>query len=120
MDAITQLKDLIDKYDLHKDQYLDAKYNETEVRVDFVNPFFELLGWDVNNKAGLPSHLREVTHEADVVVEEDGKEKIKNRIIHLRSAQRFNISWKQKSQQSILQKIVILHFSLGVMAGMVI
>lgn len=77
MDAITQLKDLIDKYDLHKDQYLDAKYNETEVRVDFVNPFFELLGWDVNNKAGLPSHLREVTHEADVVVEEDGKEKNK-------------------------------------------
>lgn len=77
MEAITQLKDLIDKYDLHKDQYLDAKYNETEVRVDFVNPFFELLGWDVNNKAGLPSHLREVTHEADVVVEEDGKEKNK-------------------------------------------
>lgn len=77
MDVITRLKDLIDKYDLHKDQYLDAKYNETEVRVDFVNPFFELLGWDVNNNRGLPSHLREVTHEADVLVDEDGKEKNK-------------------------------------------
>ena len=52
-------------------------YNETEVRVDFVNPFFKLLGWDVDNEAGLPQHLREVTHEATVRVEEDGAKRSK-------------------------------------------
>ena len=42
------------------------------MRVDFVNRFFKLLGWDVDNERGLPQHLREVTHEATVIVEEDG------------------------------------------------
>lgn len=31
-----------------------------------------MLGWDVDNERGLPQHLREVTHEATVIVEEDG------------------------------------------------
>lgn len=58
-------------------EYKRPLYNETEVRVDFVNPFFKLLGWDVDNEAGLPQHLREVTHEATVRVEEDGAERSK-------------------------------------------
>ncbi|MDE6789698.1 MAG: Eco57I restriction-modification methylase domain-containing protein [Ruminococcus sp.] len=56
-------------------EYKRTTYNETEVRVDFVNPFFKALGWDIDNEAGLPQHLREVTHEAKVLVEEDGKKK---------------------------------------------
>ncbi len=65
---------------LYETQYKDFRrpsYNETEVRVDFVNPFFKLLGWDVDNEAGLPQHLREVTHEATVLVEEAGRKKSK-------------------------------------------
>ena len=65
---------------LYETQYRDFRrpsYNETEVRVDFVNPFFKLLGWDVDNEAGLPQHLREVTHEATVLVEEAGKKRNK-------------------------------------------
>ena len=52
-------------------------YNETEVRIDFVNPLFKSLGWDVDNEAGLPQHLREVTHEATVLVEENGQRRSK-------------------------------------------
>lgn len=64
--------ELVQTYRNNYPQFQRPTYNETQVRVDFVNRFFKLLGWDVDNERGLPQHLREVTHEATVVVEEDG------------------------------------------------
>ena len=58
-------------------EFKNPLYNETEVRIDFVNHFFKLLGWDVDNDAGLPQHLREVTHEATVQVDEKGLKRSK-------------------------------------------
>lgn len=69
---IAQVSELVQTYGDNYPQFQRATYNETQVRVDFVNRFFKLLGWDVDNERGLPQHLREVTHEATVVVEEDG------------------------------------------------
>lgn len=67
-----QVAELVQNYSNNYLQFQRVTYNETQVRVDFVNRFFKLLGWDVDNERGLPQHLREVTHEATVVVEEDG------------------------------------------------
>ena len=67
-----QVSELVHRYSNDYQQFQYATYNETQVRVDFVNRFFHILGWDVDNERGLPQHLREVTHEATVVVEEDG------------------------------------------------
>ncbi len=72
-----RLIELIRAYAQHFAQYSQTDYNETEVRNDFVNPFFEILGWDMLNKKKLPQHLREVKHEAAVYVEEDGENKKK-------------------------------------------
>ena len=69
-----RLLKLVEAYQKHFKQYNRPDYNETEVRNDFVNPFFEILGWDVQNKKNLPQHLREVKHEASVFVEENGKQ----------------------------------------------
>lgn len=68
----TQVAELVQTYRDNYQQLLRPVYNETQVRVDFVNRFFKLLGWDVDNERGLPQHLREVTHEAKVIVEENG------------------------------------------------
>ena len=68
----TQVAELVQTYRDNYPQFQRATYNETQVRVDFVNRFFKLLGWDVDNERGLPQHLREVTHEATVIVEENG------------------------------------------------
>lgn len=67
-----QVTELVQVYTDNYQQFQRATYNETQVRVDFVNRFFKILGWDVDNERGLPQHLREVTHEATVVVEENG------------------------------------------------
>jgi hypothetical protein len=57
------IKQLIDKYQSNRDYYLTSKYNETLLRSDFLDPFFELLGWDIKNNAGKPTNEREVILE---------------------------------------------------------
>lgn len=54
---------LIEKYQSDRDYYLTSKYNETLLRSDFLDPFFELLGWDIKNNAGKPTNEREVMLE---------------------------------------------------------
>lgn len=88
-EKIRLLQNKVDLYSANLEQYKQKSYNETQVRVDFVNFFFQLLGWDVLNENGLPQHLREVTHEANVTVEEDGESK--NKKIRLRIQNRYRI-----------------------------
>ncbi|WP_419764398.1 MAG: Eco57I restriction-modification methylase domain-containing protein [Arcobacter sp.] len=57
------INDLIKKYDENKDYYQTSKYNETQLRTDFLDPFFELLGWDIRNIKGKPTNEREVLLE---------------------------------------------------------
>lgn len=58
--TITQL---VEKYNSDRDHYLSSKYNETLLRSDFLDPFFELLGWDIKNNTGKPTNEREVILE---------------------------------------------------------
>lgn len=57
------IKKLIEKYNGDRNYYLTNKYNETLLRSDFLDPFFELLGWDIKNNAGKPTNEREVILE---------------------------------------------------------
>ena len=61
---------LVAKFEAGRSQYTAQTYNETELRVEFLNPLFRLLGWDVGNEAGFPVHLREVVQETSVEVED--------------------------------------------------
>ena len=57
------IKQLIDKYQADRAYYLSGGYNETLLRSDFLDPFFELLGWDIKNNAGKSTNEREVLLE---------------------------------------------------------
>jgi len=63
-----QIQALIEKFSEHKDSYRSAKYNETQLRREFLDPFFEALGWDVFNKQGHAETYKEVIHEDAVKV----------------------------------------------------
>ncbi len=58
MSAPPEIIQLVERFDAGFNEYKHARYGETQVRVDFINPFFEALGWDMSNK-----NRREVTHE---------------------------------------------------------
>ncbi|MCK0114372.1 Eco57I restriction-modification methylase domain-containing protein [Gelidibacter sp. F63206] len=57
------IKQLIEKYQADREYYLTSKYNETLLRSDFLDPLFELLGWDIKNSSGKPTNEREVILE---------------------------------------------------------
>ncbi|MBE3145066.1 MAG: N-6 DNA methylase, partial [Planctomycetes bacterium] len=50
-----------------------GKYNETQLRLDFLNPLFEALGWDVSNRKGYAERYREVILEPSVEMEGQAK-----------------------------------------------
>jgi predicted type IV restriction endonuclease len=52
MTAPTKLLELVERFERNLDVYKRAGYKETRVRVEFIDPFFEALGWDVHNVQG--------------------------------------------------------------------
>jgi type I restriction-modification system DNA methylase subunit len=58
-----QLKILVDKYHANRNNYIKPAYNETQLRTDFLDPFFSILGWDINNTGSKPTNEREVLLE---------------------------------------------------------
>ncbi len=58
-----KLLSLISKFEKDKTHYLSKGYPEAQVRVDFINPLFKALGWDIENKAQKPPHERDVIVE---------------------------------------------------------
>ncbi len=59
-DSILQL---VENFDTHRRAYLSQDYNEAQVRLEFINPFFEALGWDMFNKQNYASAYKDVIHE---------------------------------------------------------
>ncbi|MDP2212202.1 MAG: TaqI-like C-terminal specificity domain-containing protein [Candidatus Aquicultor sp.] len=55
--------ELVERFSRNLDEYKSNGYNETQLRREFLDPFFEALGWDVNNKLGYAMAYREVVHE---------------------------------------------------------
>lgn len=62
---ITSLEKLVSRFKTDESRFIGSAstYQETEVRVEFIDPLFELLGWSMNNSAGQPSAIRDVLRE---------------------------------------------------------
>jgi type I restriction-modification system DNA methylase subunit len=61
-----KIKELVERFQYNLDVYKKSTYNETQVRREFIDPFFEALGWDVSNKQGYAEQYKDVVHE-DVI-----------------------------------------------------
>lgn len=68
MPAPAALADLVTRFAEHLDAYKNGTYNETQLRKDYLDPFFKLLGWDMDNTAGYAEAYRDVIHEDQVRV----------------------------------------------------
>ncbi len=72
-EAKKAIQKLVEKFENNVEYYKD-KYVEAQARIDFINLFFEALGWDIYNKQDLAESYREVIYE-DKVILDDGKKK---------------------------------------------
>ena len=52
MSAPEEIHKLVERFDRNLDAYRSGKYNEAQVRQEFINPFFNALGWDIYNEQG--------------------------------------------------------------------
>jgi len=68
MPAPEEIHELIERFDRNIDTYRSGKYNEAQVRQEFVNPFFNALGWDVYNKQGYAEAYKDVIHEDTIKI----------------------------------------------------
>jgi hypothetical protein len=62
------VKRLIERFDQNLDSYRSPNYNETQLRIEFLDPFFKALGWDINNEQGFAEAYKEVIHEDAIKV----------------------------------------------------
>lgn len=67
----SNLAALVERYATNRAEYIKPTYGETSLRVEFLDPLFCILGWDVNNEAGHSIYTREVIHEANVTVDDE-------------------------------------------------
>ena len=63
MDRLEALKQLVKRFDDNYREYKRDTYNEHSCRDEFINPFLEILGWDVTNSKSLAPQYREVIAE---------------------------------------------------------
>ena len=57
---IAYLKNLVESFKNDFKYYKSVKFNESECRLNYIDDFLKVLGWDVSNDSNKPPQLREV------------------------------------------------------------
>lgn len=68
MSAPDKVNELIERFGRNLPAYKQGRYNETLARVEFINPLFRALGWDVDNERGYAEAYKDVVHEDAIKV----------------------------------------------------
>lgn len=88
---------LIKKYEDDIDVYRSAKYNETQLRIDFLDPLFAILGWDITNASGKSTNEREVLVEEGLKAKKGANTKKPDYTFRLFSERKFFLEAKKPS-----------------------
>jgi hypothetical protein len=65
--------DLVERFERNSEAYKSGNYNETQVRREFIDPMFKVLGWDIDNEQGYAEAYKDVIHEDAIKVGEATK-----------------------------------------------
>jgi hypothetical protein len=69
MPAPEIIHQLVAQFADNREAYRSGRYNEAQLRQEFLNPFFEALGWDMFNRSNYAPQNREVIHEDSIELE---------------------------------------------------
>ena len=75
MNQLEKLNILVERFKKEEAKFISttSSYQETEARVEFIDQFFRLLGWDMDNSNGLLSYMRDVIREESQPTETSSK-----------------------------------------------
>jgi type I restriction-modification system DNA methylase subunit len=63
MPAPLEITDLVERFEEQREAYQSGRYNETQLRREFIDPMFKTLGWDMENTSGYAEAYKDVIHE---------------------------------------------------------
>jgi len=95
MSAPRSVINLVRRFGEQKEKYTTGVYKEAQVRIEFIDPLFRVLGWDVDNSKGLPLAYREVVREGAVLVE--GNKKAPDYSFRIGGQRKFFVETKKPS-----------------------
>ncbi len=93
--TLLKLKEKIELFNNNYIRYRSNQYDESNTRVDFIDPFFEFLGWDVRNLSGYSEDYRDVVREDKVSIE--GKTKAPDYSFRIGGMRKFFVEAKKPS-----------------------
>lgn len=73
MPAPEIIHELVAKFSDNRDAYRSGRYNEAQLRMEFLDKFFEALGWDIYNRNGYSPEYRDVVIEDSLAIEGTSK-----------------------------------------------
>ncbi len=91
------LQELVNNYHTNRANYIKPDYNETQLRNEFLDSFFEILGWDIKNVAGKPTNEREVLLEEGLKANVNENSKKPDYTFRLYSERKFFVEAKKPS-----------------------
>jgi len=68
MSAPREIAELVERFKRNLEDYRSGRYKETQLRLEFIDPLFEALGWDIHNKRGYAEAYKDVIHEDAIKV----------------------------------------------------
>jgi len=114
MSVPESIKQLVERFGANRGAYRSSKYNETQARREFIDPFFKALGWDIDNEQSYAEAYKDVIHEPTLEVE--GETKAPDYAFRI-SAGRASSSLKSRNRRSTSTATFILPFSCADMPG---
>ena len=90
-----KLTELTELFERNKKQYYSGEYDEANTRTDFIDKFFELLGWDIRNEQGYSEQYREVVREDKVRI--NGNVKAPDYAFRIGGVRKFFVEAKKPS-----------------------
>jgi predicted type IV restriction endonuclease len=63
MPAPAAIHELVQRFEAQRQFYRSIAYKEANLRLEFIDPFFEALGWDVANRKGYAEAYKDVVVE---------------------------------------------------------
>ena len=73
MAAPNKIIQLVERFTENITDYRQGRYNEMQTRREFIDPFFKILGWDIDNESGQSELNKDVIHEDAIKIERGTK-----------------------------------------------
>jgi type I restriction-modification system DNA methylase subunit len=95
MSAPSNIIQLVESFHQQIEVYRTGGLNETQTRIQFIDPFFEALGWDVRNQQQATNLYQEVIHEDSLKISDTNKAKAPDYSFRIGGTRKFFIEAKK-------------------------